>query len=60
MNRSSVMSERSTASETSGQDRGHVELEAPIEEDEGAPAGDGWERDALAQIRLAGGSTGRY
>jgi hypothetical protein len=60
MNRSSVMSERSTASETSGHEKGHVELKAPREEDEGAPGDDGWQRDEMAQMRFPGGSGGRY
>lgn len=42
MNRSSVMSERSMASETSGQDRGYMELRAPREEDESVHKNDGW------------------
>jgi hypothetical protein len=60
MNRSSVMSERSMVSETSGHERGHVELRAPREEDEGTPGDDGWQRDGMAQMRLAGGSGGRF
>jgi hypothetical protein len=55
MNISSVMGERS---ETSGQ-RGHMELRAPREEDEGVREGD-CERDALAQMHLEGGSAGRF
>jgi hypothetical protein len=55
MNTSSVVSEGSTAIETSG----YVDSRAPREGDKGASEDDGWERDALAQLRLAGGSIGR-
>ncbi len=59
-NTSSMMSERSAGSETSGHERVHMELRAPREKHEGTPGDDAWERDAMSQLRLEGGSLGRY